>query len=421
MHIGKRLQIIRNSFGLSRGNMAKNIVSYPHYCQYETGKYTPPDDILTAIANKLNVPADYLLNYQKLDSNLKQLLASLKTSIDKSELTEAERIINEIKAKYPYISSIYQESLFYLLQSSNFYKSGKKNEAFSMLANELLLIEVAKLEELPLEFQETYYYMQALDHYLKKDYEMSYNYYLKQLPLINNGISKAITNNNIALALYKIKKISKAIPFAEEALNLHLREQQWEKAAGTHNLLGMLYSEDNNSEAAMRNYQMALGLVGTFILHHLEDKILNNIGVEYKEAGDLANSIEYFNKSLEKKIEYGLDTLVTYRSIIEIYLEIDLEKASETITEARKKINKEIDIYHLKVLEAKYNIKNNNLELYEQLMEESIGYFLKNKMWNYVLPSSEEFAKYYKDLKKYKQTSYYYELVIDAYKNIKGE
>ena len=166
---------------------------------------------------------------------------------------------------------------------------------------------------------------------------------------------------------------------------------------------------------------MALGLVGTFILHHLEDKILNNIGVEYKEAGDLANSIEYFNKSLEKKIEYGLDTLVTYRSIIEIYLEIDLEKASETITEARKKINKEIDIYHLKVLEAKYNIKNNNLELYEQLMEESIGYFLKNKMWNYVLPSSEEFAKYYKDLKKYKQTSYYYELVIDAYKNIKGE
>ncbi|MGD9677587.1 MAG: helix-turn-helix domain-containing protein [Vulcanibacillus sp.] len=133
MHIGNRIKKIRESVGISRKEFARGIVSYSHLCNIEDGNYNASEDIMIAIAEKLNVSADYLIKYNTIDYNLENLLMYFKSELDQLNIKDAETILKTIRNDYPYITSISQETFLFLLESYYYLSIGEIDVAKEIL------------------------------------------------------------------------------------------------------------------------------------------------------------------------------------------------------------------------------------------------------------------------------------------------
>lgn len=63
--LGARIKEVREKRGVTQAELAQRINrSVPTISSYETNAQTPPTDILVSIANALNVPINYLLEWE---------------------------------------------------------------------------------------------------------------------------------------------------------------------------------------------------------------------------------------------------------------------------------------------------------------------------------------------------------------------
>lgn len=304
-----------------------------------------------------------------------------------------------------------------MLESYYYFRTNNHKDFAIIYEKELLpLLEIVEIDRIPSElFKETYYYLNAVNHFTNKQYEDSYQCFLKQLPLVKDPIIKAGTNYNIALSLAKLNKTNLAIPYANNALDVYLHENKWTNAAENYTLLGGLYIEERDFASAEQNLLKALDLAENFNNEKLKGKIYHNLGIVYKNLKKLNKSMDYFLKSLELNKATNNELFITYESIMEIYLEQNsLDDLTNILKEAKQYCNKEEDAYHFKIIEAKLLLKQNQLAEYELLMKEAIEYYYKNKMWKHLLPISEELGNFYKESKKYKPASQYYKIALDA-------
>lgn len=420
MHIGKRIKKNREYMNIEYKELAKGIISHTHLINIEKGKFNTSNEILIALANKMNVPQNYLLKHKEENEELKEILLNLKENIDNLNLNEADNIIKSIQRDYSYINSIYQEAFFFLLLSYYHFKDKNIELSFNIFEKEFLpLINDSNIEDFTSEFRTVYYYMVSMDSYYKKEYYKSYKYLMKNLPLIQNNTLKAMINFNIALVLFKLNRNQSAIMYAKNALDLHLHENKWAKVCETYVLLGAIYVEENNFKNADRDLMKALEITDQYSLKYLKVKILHNLGIMFNKQNEIDKSLEYFNKSINLRREYKINPLLGYRALLEIFIEKNLlENFNKLFYEAKEYVENDMDKYHLKVLEAKMNLKQNQHEIYETYMKESIKYFYKHNLWKY-LDIAEELGKYYQQLKKYKLSSHYFKIALEAIKNIK--
>lgn len=398
----------------------KSYLSYSHYSNIERGEYLPTVTMLKALADNLDLPEEYLLNYDDNDNVLEELLKSFKTNIDTFNLKEAELILKTILDEYPFINSIYQETYFYMLRSYYYYRINDKENSFRLFNNEFLpLIKGLNIEDLPDNIKEVYYYIQAVISYFNKKYNESYLYFLKQLPLLKDNLAKAGVYYNIALQRFRLNDFHKAIPYAERAFDLYNIEQQLDKSADTANLLGSLYIEVKDIQNAEKKLTRAFEMAKNNNSDTLKAKILHNLGLVYKFKGDFEKSLDYLYKSIEIKKDIKLNPFISYLSVIDTYIEQNLyDKAEKIMSEVKEHVEDETDEMHLQVLKAKINLKRENYKIYEILIREAIDYFYKNKLWHFIKDISIELAEYYNEQKKYKLAFRYCRIIYKAQKNL---
>lgn len=418
MYIGNRIKKSRNLLDINRKDFAKGIVSYSHLCNIESGNYAPSKEILIAVAKKLNVPSEYLLNCNSIDYDLENLLFSLKNKLDLLDISNAETTLITIEKDYPYISSITQEIFFYLLKSYYYLLIRKNKFGIDTYKKEVLpLLEDVDIHCLPHEYKETYYYIQGNFNYYEKNYKLSYEFYLKQLPLIKNNLTTSRVNFNIALSLYKLHNFNDSIYYAKQSLQYNLKERRWEKIAEVDNLLGVLYLESNQYDLSLKSLNNALYLAEKGNLEYLKAKILHNLGELNQNKKNFKEALELFNESLILKKKSNLDLFITYKKILETYLELKLfDQVNFYLIETKKVCKSQEERYQLMIVEATLFLYEDNFQKYEKLMVESIDYLYKNNHWNYLHQYLEEFANYYVKQKKYKLASDYFKLLLEMYK-----
>ncbi|OEF99469.1 hypothetical protein BHF71_08890 [Vulcanibacillus modesticaldus] len=418
MHISNRIKKLRQSSSITRKELATGIVSYSHYCNIESGNFLPNNDILRALAKKLKVAEEYLVRYKEDDEQLQDLLMQLLNKINDLEFEEADVLLLKIKEKYPLINSIYQEIMFYLLESYYCYRSRQISEGLRKFKEDVFpLMEENDVDKLPHDFEVIYYYMLAIVEFHKENYYISYEKFLRSLSLVNNNVLKGSINYNIALIFYKLHNIHKAIPYAVTALNIYLHEHQWQKVSDVYNLLGGLYYENKELIKAEENFLKALDIAKMQEMNDITERILNNLGMVYKAQGKINQSLDYFFKSIALKKENNHNPYIAYHSILEIYLEQDLfEDLMMTLEEAREYCESERDLYRLKMIEAKMNFKMQNYQVYEDYLQESISYFYEQNLWKYMDKIVEELGDYYHELRKYKIAAKYYKIALEVAK-----
>lgn len=424
MHLSNRIKRLRESAGIEREDLADGVVSYSHLSNIESGRFVPSNEILIALADKLNVPKAYFLKHKEKDQQLEELLNLLKKNIDLSNLKDAETVINRIQLEYPLIHSIEQETFFYLLRTYYGFKIGQKETAIQSFEHQVLpMFNNIEEEVIPDLMKEVYYYLWAMYHFHKERYHESHQYLIKLFPLVKEPIVKGTVHYNLALALIRMNNSKVAISYALDALNIYLHERKWAEAADTDNLLGIIHWENGDFTDAEKHLNRALDMVIQHRLSHLESTVYHNFGLLYKSKKELEKSKEYFLRSIElKKNQNQYQRLViTYIPLLDIYVEQGLLDQVETIlSEAKKHISKKLESYVLKEIEAKINLKTGNFNEYERLMKETINYFYENKLWKYVEYNAIQLAEFYQTKRVYKQSSKFYQMALEVNKKLCG-
>jgi transcriptional regulator with XRE-family HTH domain len=422
LNIGRRIAKIRKVKNIPQEFVCKGIVSRSHLSNIESGRYEPAEDILLILSDRLGIPKDYLLKSYEIDEDLEQLLASLKKQLN-VDVAKAEDILHQIKDKYPFIYSVYQEAYFFLLESCYYIKKQNAVLAKDILKKEFLpLINDHKIDTMPAQMRELYYYIRGVLCYYKQDYLQCYQYYLQQLPLVNNNVQKAAIYFNISLALWKLYDFNNAISYAHKARILYFEEHQWYKAADAYNSLGILYWENLELILAEEQLQKALDMAEQYKYDELKGRIYHNLGLVYHAKHESDQSLHYLFMSLELKKEIKHSSInMTYRSILNIYIEQSLSKEAKLmLEEAHENCEDKLEANYLKVIEARLNLKSGQRDLYETLIKEAITFFNDNQEWKHLIMFSEEFGDYYHRSRKYKLASNYYKMSIKAYQKLHG-
>jgi tetratricopeptide (TPR) repeat protein len=422
LDIGKRIAKIRKSKNLPQDAICKGVISRSHLSNIESGRYEPVEDILVILAEKLDVPKEYLLNFNEFDENIDVLLLSFNEALD-IDMTKAQSILENISSQYPLINSLAQEAYFFLLECCFHLKKHDLEQAKFIFHLEFLpLINEKKITSIPTHMREKYFYIKGVFLYYKKDYLQSYKYYLQHLLLIQSNIQKGAIFFNIALVLLKLYDVNNAISYAKQARSLYLDEHQWNKAADAYNLTGVLYWENQEFDMAEEQLLKALDISSQHSLEELEGRIYHNLGLIYVAKQNKEKALYYLFKSLtiKKKTKYPYIDM-SYRSILNIYIEQGMiQEAKQFLEEAQANCEDQLEANYLKVIEARLHLKMGQNKVYEVLFKEAIEVFHSNERWKHLIIFSEELGDYFSHTRKYKPASHYYKTSVEASKKLYG-
>ena len=422
MHIGKRIQKIREKQKMSQTELAKGILSNSHLSNIESGRYVPQDDMLCTLAERFNLPSDYFMAHSRKDGQLDQLLTLFQKAIRESA-QDATEIHKTINARYLYINDIYQETMFFLLEACYYLKIRDIQEGNRIYDEEFApYLKDDVIEKQPNEMVAFYYHYHGVNDFFRREYFSSNNWFFKELHIIEEKYRPDL-HYNISLNFYRVDDSVNAIRYAEDALRTYEKRNQIEDLVMVNNFLGALYRANKNIDLAIQHLNKALDLTNRFELDDIEHKarIYHNIGLIYREKDNLEQSLAYFNKSLEikKSSEKAKEINVTFRQIIKILLNQEaVQEASNILEEARLYCSDEADPFHLKAMEAKIRLKSNDFEAFEKLMVGAVQYFKDNRYWIDVKAYARDLADSYHDRGKYKAASNYYRLGMEALENI---
>lgn len=418
MHIGHRLAYLRRHRNLLQTDLCNGVVSRSHYSNIENARFDPPEDVLIRLAEKLEVTRDYLVKHKVIDVVLEGILNEFKLALQ----TCSEKIhflYQQIDQNYPVIPSTYQEAYYFLLKTCYLIKSSKVKQAELFFKEDVLcLFDISQIHNLPENIQEMYYYVNGLLEFYNKNYQKSYESYVKLLGYISNPYFTANIKFNITLSLLKVGMVNVAVNYGEDALSLYLSEQKWKDSAELYNLLGIGYWEDQQLEKAEKYLRQAYDMAHDYKLVDLFPLIYHNLGLVAKSRKDYDQSLDYFHKSL--KLHDKETRILTYRSILNILLEQGKNESVKEILEEAKKVCIDLsEEYHLRVIEGKIAF-NNGLELeYEKHLVESTAHF-EHVNIRHFLEYTEQLAEFYQNKRKYKQAMEHYKKIVDTVKEFKG-
>jgi len=144
-------------------------------------------------------------------------------------------------------------------------------------------------------------------------------------------------------------------------------------------------------------------------------KILYNLGIIYKELKRFDEAIKILTGSLREFGDHP-DACRVYESLTKAYLEKgDLDRVRSLIEEVQGRKCSDEDKHHLKVVEAKYELRMGNLKRYEELLEEAAQYFEELQDWERLQDIAKELGEYYLENKAYKKGVSYFKRAINDF------
>ena len=291
MHISKRLREIRRLRGMTQAKVSDGITSASHYSNIECGRYIPPKETLSLLAERLSVPTAYLTAKSIDDKKTSEFLKQYGDLLEAGEMEKAKSFFQTRKKSFEYIPSFQQELHFNLLRFLDFFKDDDHN-AFQIqyIYKIAPFVDQQSLPTLSNYIQEKYHYISALYHYSNGHYTDAIHCYLFMLGINENPSLHARLHFNIALAFFRLHHYDKALEYVQKSKDLHLNSHNWKMTAECYNLIAVLYKVKNNFEAAEIYIHKGLNLLNdeteeTYL------KLLHNHALIYKEKGEYKKSV----------------------------------------------------------------------------------------------------------------------------------
>lgn len=416
MHIGARLKRLRKNKGIGQSKICEGLVSPSHYSNIESGRYEASPEVLKSIAERLSVPANYLLGTDDYSPEIAALLNEYADMIDSKQFDKASSFINKHTGTLNFISSIKQETDYLLMRCLHEIQKTRVEEGRKFFDEASFYLTKKNLKYFSHRTKFNYYYTSGLLYFYDRKFKESINMYAQALRRAENEKDEAKMLYNTALAYLQINEIRKAITNTNRAKNILSKIETEELLIHVYILLGVLYFEISEFELATDELKNGLVLTEENNYEEEKAKILHNLGLVFSKTEDYNEALEYFFKSLKIKTNISSpDKFITYYSILNIYSETeDTENLNKYLILAKNEATSAHEEHRLNNMEANMEFFNGNRKKYEQLKEESLNYFYENEHWLDIENEAKKLSKYFFDLRKYKKAYQYLEMENQA-------
>ena len=418
MHIGYRLKKLREEKNLSQKTVSIGIVSTSHYSNIENGRFEPSNEVLLLLAERLEVPSEYLHRIREENVEIQKYLMEYEMLIASSE-GNIDSFLKKNHTKFIYIVSLKQEVMFNLLKYLEHLKFGRINEAQKHYVAEIACIPQKYIAEANLQMLEKYQYVTGLHHYYTRNYADSILHFKEALHLTKDELLSAKINYNIALALYQEHDYGTALNYTKKALGQYMDLHCWKQCGDCYNLVAALYLEQYKVDEAKKYIEKGFSIIADEMTGTLAN-LYHNLAIFYFIKKDFMQALEKVNRSLEvkKALEVG-NLFATKKLKIEILFELeDFQAIQSCLGRLRKMASSDLEQAHLHKIDALLYYSMREYEQFERLMIHCTEVFLENKQWVDLKESSHHLALYYVNQKKYKSAYTYQEYGIHAYRHI---
>ncbi|SER83657.1 helix-turn-helix transcriptional regulator [Salipaludibacillus aurantiacus] len=429
MHIGKRIKFLRNQKGLSQTSIFKNIISASHYSNIESARYEASSDILCQIASRLEVPDDYLTLYSRPSPSLAKKIQEYEKAV-KQSLTDGDMVLEKYREDLLYIPSLTQEFDFLLTHSGHLLRKGDLSAAEEKYKQISYYLEASSIESHPKPIRFKFYYVSGMLHFLKRNYPECYENYSLALNDATEEDDEARVRQNTALLLFHTHNYHRSLIHVKQARNLFMNLHKWLDTVKADTLMGILYTENKEYDSAKKVLSKGLELARDRNYTEEQANILHNLGMLKQEQGKYEESIACFKESLEIKERhfssndsYHVNSLFkSYYCILAGYFSSKrLDELDKLLKKADSYCHTELHSYRIQVMEAKLAFELKDFETYENKMKQSIDYFFKNKLWEYIEEIAEQFSSYLSDKRQYKKAGEYLKIELEAVKKLYKE
>ena len=420
LNLGKRIKNIRESKSLRQEDVFTGIVSSSHYSNIESGRYNAATDTIKLIANRLDVPENYLLSSDINCNETQDLLEEYEFLVETDNIQATSTFLIQNKARLKYIPSINQEAYYQLICFLHLLNSHKYKEALD-------LFEKYPMNEIQVSFEEKqrriYLYASGIYYFMINSHKNSIAFFKELLNISDDtSIYKPKVLYNIAMSLYNTYKFSEAIEYAKKSEILYLQLHEWVKVGDCYNLLVVLNRDIKNYKLAETYLEKGFNIVKPDSFELLA-RLYHNSSLISFDKGNYKEALENVNRSIEIKSNKSITGMfVSYKLKLNILLNIDdLLMINKTLKKASKFIETKVHEAQFLYIEAKKYYILGGMDLYETNIIKAIKILQTQKSWKELITVAEHYSSFLERNKKYKKSLEFQKICTNSMKNMYEE
>lgn len=420
LNLGKRIKNIRESKSLRQEDVFTGIVSSSHYSNIESGRYNAATDTIKLIANRLNVPENYLLSIDINCNETQDLLEEYELLVETGNIQATSTFLIQNKARLKYIPSINQEAYYQLISFLHLLNSHKYKEALD-------LFDKYPMNDIQVSFEEKqrriYLYASGIYYFMIISHKNSIAFFKELLNISDDtSIYKPKVLYNIAMSLYNTYKFSEAIEYAKKSEILYLQLHEWVKVGDCYNLLVVLNRDIKNYKLAKSYLEKGFNIVKPDSFELLA-KLYHNSSLISFDKGNYKEALENINRSIEIKSNNSIPGMfVSYKLKLNILLNIDdLLMLNKTLKKASKFIKTKVHEAQFLYIEAKKYYILGGMDLYESNIVKAIKILQTQKNWKELITVAEHYSSFLERNKKYKSSLEFQKICNYSMKNMYEE
>ncbi|WP_339229368.1 helix-turn-helix domain-containing protein [Oceanobacillus sp. FSL K6-2867] len=417
--IGSFIKLQRTKQEMTLNELSEGIVSVSYLSKIENQKTQASPDIIQLLCNRLGIEID---NSQEelIKEKCNKWYSMLFEVNNKEEIITTYEEIQEMLDKNLSNSLLMFEihKVRYCLILGNFNEALKKINELSEIANTFDSL------------QQFYWFKFKGNYYSLKDTD--YNQALSMYKTAEEKINKIeLSEDQVADLQYtisvthsKLRNTLESIDYANQALEIFMKQYNFQRCAQCHIILGISYRRIKMHERAIKNYNLAKHL-GELNKDKQIIQLTNlNLGYLHSALGETQEAIKFLEEVVNDENVHLEDRLIAITSIIKEFYNIDkIKETKDAIVEAQNILGLAKDdsyskIYSYIIHTFEYATNGENNQFVSLVKDKFIPFLKKHSDHANLVYYSTMLARHFEEQYKYKDAVKYYKLANSTYDNL---
>ncbi|MYL61986.1 helix-turn-helix domain-containing protein [Bacillus hwajinpoensis] len=417
--IGAKIRYFRQMKGITQEQLASGICSIPYLSKIEHGLAQPSEELVGHLCKELGVSLDQVDDEDKMN----KLHNDLDSWYKEMRLRNFDEVVSYKKLIDEEIDGVEDPDMLtkYLLLSFRYHILFRETDKANDILERLYHVQERLSEQL--EFY--YFYFLGLYYYQNSKFKEAGEQYKKAHFLLtsmkSNSAEWAEFYYQQALVHNRLSQITLSNNLAIKCLEMFNKEYNFKRASDTEILLGVNNRVILNYGEAEHHFQNAQKYAESFNDKRLKSIIYHDLGYVYSCQNESDMALKYYQLALQNSEVHEIeDRAKTLYLIASEYIESgNFDLARKSIDDGMELVTKTEYleyIHHFKILILKLSSKQS--ENQEVILKDAVEYFEEKTRWYYVSEYGEMLADHYFNNGQYKNSSFYFRLANDARKKI---
>ena len=419
VEIGSFIKLQRTKQGMTLGDLSQGIVSLSYLSKIENLKTEASPEIIQMLCTRLGIQIDNSMEGE-IKEKSKQWYSMLFAVNDKDESVNTYRELQELLDKNlsDGLMLIEIHKIRYNLVLGEYEKALKKINELNKVSSTF-------------DMEQQYYWFKFRGNYSSvtgdnfKQAMAMYKHAEEKLQQLNLGeLEEADLKYAISITHSKLRNTLESIDYANQALDVFMKQYNFMRCAQCHIILGISYSRIKMYDKAIKNYNLAKHLGELDKSKQVIQLTNQNLGYLYSTIGKNEEAIKYYVAVVDDEGTQFNEKLAAITSLIKEYYNINnFDKAKEMITRALDilelaKNNINYQLYNYMIHTYNYAINNKHDQFKALVTDKFIPYLKKHKDYGNLVNYSNMLASHFERIGRYKESVKYYKLANTTYEEL---